>query len=90
MSSHITQTEREEMLRLRMDKGMNNVQIAEAVGRAVTSVTNSIGRKDSTLATARWRDCVRCQRRFLSSWAGNRLCVACLKWARQRSASLEP
>ena len=89
MSSHITQTEREAMLRLRVDEGMNNIQIARAVGRAVTSVTRNIGRNDSIPATAKWRDCLGCQKRFLSEGAGNRLCVACLKQARHMSASFE-
>ncbi len=70
MSSRVTQHEREEMLRLRMDKGMNNVQIAKAVGRAVTSVTRCIGPRDSIPATAQWRECQMCHNRFLSSWAG--------------------
>ncbi len=87
--SRVTQHEREKMLRLRMDKGMNNVQIARAVGRAVTSVTDSIGRKNSTPLTAKWRKCQMCHNRFLSSWAGNRRCEACLKLAGQMSSSLE-
>ena len=90
MSFHITQTEREAMLRLRVDKGMNNAQIAKAVGRAVTSITRCIGPRDSTPATAQWRECQMCHNRFLSAWAGNRRCRTCLKVARQMSSSLVP
>ncbi len=89
MSTRVTQQEREEMLRLRVNEGMNNIQIARAVGRAVTSVTRNVGRNDSIPATAKWRDCLGCQKRFLSEGAGNRLCVACLKLARSMSSSLE-
>ena len=89
MSTRVTQQEREEMLRLRVNEGMNNIQIARAVGRAVTCVTRNVGRNDSIPATAKWRDCLGCQKRFLSEGAGNRLCVACRKAARYMSASLE-
>ena len=90
MSRRVTQPEREEMLRLRLERGLNNAQIAEAIGRNNSSVTNSIGPTDSTPETTKWRKCQNCRERFLSIWAGNRRCGLCLKTAQGMSSSLEP
>ncbi len=86
----VSQAEREEMLRLRIDKGMNNHQIAEAIGRSQYSVTTSIGPPGTTLGTAKWRNCLKCQKRFLSASNGNWLCGTCGKQNRAMSSSLEP
>ena len=89
MSPRVTQPEREEMLRLRIDRGLNNAQIAQIVGRTHFAVTHSIGPTGATSATAKWRKCQMCDTRFLSTWSGNRRCGLCLRIARGMSSSLE-
>ena len=90
MTVRVTQAERENMLRLRVDQGLNNTQIAAAVGRTHFAVTHSIGLSGTTSPTAKWRRCQMCRKRFLSEWAGNRRCGLCLRIAQGMSASLEP
>ena len=90
MTIRVTQPEREEMLRLRMERGLNNAQIAEVIHRTIYSVTDSIGPTNNTSETAKWRKCLNCRKRFLSIWAGNRRCGMCLKVAQGMSSSLEP
>ena len=89
MSVRVTQPEREEMLRLRRERGLNNAQIALVVGRTHFAVTHSIGPSGSTSETANWRKCQMCGKRFLSTWNGNRRCGLCLRIARGWNSSFE-
>ena len=89
MTIRVTQPEREKMLRLRME-GMNNSEIAKALHRTNSSVTNSIGKKKGSLESDKWRKCLMCGKKFLSAWAGNRKCRMCNKVTQGMSSSLEP